>query len=127
MIVVPAEPMQRLIRGFNARVPTKVPRYVSSDFRVNPFNDLQALQVNRTSRLGGRLPFYSFSLSLLFLSFIRQLRDFDFYGYAVMSIKRATEWRKLPMSLSELCIDTTLRCGQSFRWRKISDEWLVLQ
>ncbi|KJK78914.1 hypothetical protein H634G_05729 [Metarhizium anisopliae BRIP 53293] len=40
-----------------------------------------------------------------------------------MSIKRATEWRKLPMSLSELCIDTTLRCGQSFRWRKISDEW----
>ncbi|KAF5125333.1 N-glycosylase/DNA lyase [Metarhizium anisopliae] len=40
-----------------------------------------------------------------------------------MCIKRATEWRKLPMSLSELCIDTTLRCGQSFRWRKISDEW----
>ncbi|KAF2224970.1 putative DNA N-glycosylase [Elsinoe ampelina] len=28
------------------------------------------------------------------------------------------EWRRLPMSLSELCINTTLRCGQSFRWRK---------
>lgn len=36
---------------------------------------------------------------------------------------RVSEWRKLPMSLSELCIDTTLRCGQAFRWRKIDDEW----
>lgn len=26
-----------------------------------------------------------------------------------------SEWRKLPVSLSELCINTTLRCGQSFR------------
>ncbi|KAL8365958.1 hypothetical protein RB595_004640 [Gaeumannomyces hyphopodioides] len=32
-------------------------------------------------------------------------------------------WRKLPVSLAELCIDTTLRCGQSFRWLKIQDEW----
>lgn len=31
------------------------------------------------------------------------------------------EWQKLPVNLSELCINTTLRCGQSFRWRK-SDE-----
>lgn len=31
------------------------------------------------------------------------------------------EWQKLPVSLGELCINTTLRCGQSFRWRK-SDE-----
>ncbi|MCJ1257252.1 8-oxoguanine glycosylase ogg1 [Lignoscripta atroalba] len=27
-------------------------------------------------------------------------------------------WSKLPVSLSELCIDTTLRCGQSFRWKR---------
>ena len=27
-----------------------------------------------------------------------------------------SEWRKLPVSLSELCINTTLRCGQSFRY-----------
>ncbi|TQN72435.1 N-glycosylase/DNA lyase [Colletotrichum shisoi] len=40
-----------------------------------------------------------------------------------MSVARVTEWRKLPLTLSELCIDTTLRCGQSFRWRKIKDEW----
>lgn len=33
------------------------------------------------------------------------------------------EWRKLPLRLTELCIDTTLRCGQSFRWQKINDEW----
>ncbi|MCJ1477595.1 8-oxoguanine glycosylase ogg1 [Lambiella insularis] len=30
-------------------------------------------------------------------------------------------WRKLPVSLTELCIDTTLRCGQSFRWKKSAD------
>ncbi|KAI9720470.1 MAG: hypothetical protein M1812_002976 [Candelaria pacifica] len=41
-----------------------------------------------------------------------------------MSQVRITDWRKLPISLTELCIDTTLRCGQSFRWRKSSsDEW----
>ncbi|KAK5990485.1 N-glycosylase/DNA lyase [Cladobotryum mycophilum] len=33
------------------------------------------------------------------------------------------DWRRLPVSLAELCIDTTLRCGQSFRWRKLNDEW----
>ncbi|KAL9103426.1 MAG: hypothetical protein Q9163_001528 [Psora crenata] len=31
-------------------------------------------------------------------------------------------WRKLPVSLTELCLDTTLRCGQSFRWRKSEDD-----
>ncbi|EKG22294.1 hypothetical protein MPH_00361 [Macrophomina phaseolina MS6] len=37
---------------------------------------------------------------------------------------RITEWRRMPMSLTELCINTTLRCGQSFRWRKSADdEW----
>ncbi|KAJ4372075.1 8-oxoguanine glycosylase ogg1 [Neocucurbitaria cava] len=37
---------------------------------------------------------------------------------------RVAEWRKLPTSLTELCINTTLRCGQSFRWRKSAeDEW----
>ncbi|KAF2203537.1 hypothetical protein GQ43DRAFT_411362 [Delitschia confertaspora ATCC 74209] len=37
---------------------------------------------------------------------------------------RTAEWHKLPISLSELCINTTLRCGQSFRWRKSAeDEW----
>ncbi|KAL6908584.1 ARM repeat-containing protein [Trichoderma evansii] len=41
-----------------------------------------------------------------------------------MAMKRAVDWRKLPVSLTELCIDTTLRCGQSFRWRKLNDEWL---
>ncbi|KAK7951545.1 DNA glycosylase [Apiospora aurea] len=40
-----------------------------------------------------------------------------------MAIGRVSEWRRLPLSLTELCLDTTLRCGQSFRWRKIEDEW----
>ncbi|KAB5581068.1 N-glycosylase/DNA lyase [Coniochaeta sp. 2T2.1] len=40
-----------------------------------------------------------------------------------MAGPRIPEWRKLPMSLTELCIDTTLRCGQAFRWRKLGDEW----
>ncbi|KAJ3490952.1 hypothetical protein NLG97_g5683 [Lecanicillium saksenae] len=40
-----------------------------------------------------------------------------------MALKRAPDWQKLPVTLAELCIDTTLRCGQSFRWRKINDEW----
>ncbi|KAF2261911.1 hypothetical protein CC78DRAFT_469253 [Lojkania enalia] len=40
-----------------------------------------------------------------------------------MSI-RTSEWQKMPVSLTELCINTTLRCGQSFRWRKSAEgEW----
>ncbi len=31
-------------------------------------------------------------------------------------------WHKFPVSLRELCIDTTLRCGQSFRWKKLPDD-----
>ena len=42
-----------------------------------------------------------------------------------MAVKRISEWRELPVTLTELCIDTTLRCGQSFRWRKLNDEWYV--
>ncbi|PQE29689.1 n-glycosylase dna lyase protein [Rutstroemia sp. NJR-2017a WRK4] len=40
---------------------------------------------------------------------------------------RTSDWRKLPVSLAELCIDTTLRCGQSFRWKRAVDEdiWLI--
>ncbi|EXJ95217.1 N-glycosylase/DNA lyase [Capronia coronata CBS 617.96] len=37
-------------------------------------------------------------------------------------MSRITEWRKLPVSLNELCIATTLRCGQSFRWRQCDDQ-----
>ncbi|KAJ2897061.1 hypothetical protein MKZ38_005011 [Zalerion maritima] len=37
---------------------------------------------------------------------------------------RISQWKKLPLTLTELCIDTTLQCGQSFRWRKINDEWI---
>lgn len=33
-----------------------------------------------------------------------------------MAQKRALQWRKIPVSLAELCLDTTLRCGQSFRY-----------
>jgi N-glycosylase/DNA lyase len=44
----------------------------------------------------------------------------------MMENLRISEWRKLPVSLTELCIDTTLRCGQSFRWKKLRDnEWCV--
>lgn len=42
-----------------------------------------------------------------------------------MTLIKTPEWRKLPVTLTELCINTTLRCGQSFRWRKINDEWSV--
>ncbi|KAL5340330.1 DNA glycosylase [Aspergillus crustosus] len=42
-----------------------------------------------------------------------------------MTVAAFSDWRKLPISLSELCINTTLRCGQSFRWHKVpdDDEW----
>lgn len=30
--------------------------------------------------------------------------------------KMESQWHRLPVSLKELCIDTTLRCGQSFRY-----------
>lgn len=39
-----------------------------------------------------------------------------------MATGRMTEWRKLPIALTELCLATTLRCGQSFRWRQCSDD-----
>ncbi|TVY48974.1 N-glycosylase/DNA lyase [Lachnellula occidentalis] len=39
-----------------------------------------------------------------------------------MANLRISEWRKLPVSLAELCLDTTLRCGQSFRWKKSNNE-----
>ena len=39
----------------------------------------------------------------------------DLYWEQKMASMRAMQWRKLPVSLTELCIDTTLRCGQSFR------------
>ena len=38
-----------------------------------------------------------------------------------MATGRITEWRKLPVTLTELCLATTLRCGQSFRWRQCAD------
>ncbi|PYI06073.1 8-oxoguanine DNA glycosylase [Aspergillus sclerotiicarbonarius CBS 121057] len=42
-----------------------------------------------------------------------------------MTVGAFSEWRKLPVSLNELCINTTLRCGQSFRWHNVpdTDEW----
>jgi hypothetical protein len=47
-----------------------------------------------------------------------------FHSPFPMANVRVSEWRKLPVSLAELCIDTTLRCGQSFRWKKLKDdEW----
>lgn len=35
-----------------------------------------------------------------------------------MGALNLADWHRLPVSLTELCINTTLRCGQSFRWRK---------
>lgn len=39
-----------------------------------------------------------------------------------VDMSRITEWRKLPVTLTELCLATTLRCGQSFRWRQCEDQ-----
>lgn len=36
---------------------------------------------------------------------------------------RATAWAKLPTTLTELCLATTLRCGQSFRWKNEEQTW----
>lgn len=33
-----------------------------------------------------------------------------------MAKMRTSPWRKMSVSLAELCLDTTLRCGQSFRY-----------
>jgi hypothetical protein len=32
---------------------------------------------------------------------------------------RILDWQKLPVTLAELCIATTLRCGQSFRFVRL--------
>jgi N-glycosylase/DNA lyase len=33
-----------------------------------------------------------------------------------MGAPKVSDWRKLPLSLTELCIDTTLRCGRTSPW-----------
>lgn len=35
--------------------------------------------------------------------------------HSPMNKLKTADWKKLPVSLTELCINTTLRCGQSFR------------
>ncbi|KAF2863378.1 DNA glycosylase [Piedraia hortae CBS 480.64] len=35
------------------------------------------------------------------------------------------EWQTLNVALSELCLNTTLRCGQSFRWRQQAETWCI--
>ncbi|KAK5077965.1 8-oxoguanine glycosylase ogg1 [Lithohypha guttulata] len=35
---------------------------------------------------------------------------------------RVTAWASLPVPLTELCLATTLRCGQSFRWKQCEDQ-----
>ncbi|TAQ90176.1 hypothetical protein B7494_g1512 [Chlorociboria aeruginascens] len=43
-----------------------------------------------------------------------------------MTAARFTGWRKLPINPLELSLDTTLRSGQSFRWKKVrGDEWSI--
>ena len=37
-------------------------------------------------------------------------------SYCIMAKTCALQWQKIPVSLAELCLDTTLRCGQSFRY-----------
>ncbi|KAJ9657077.1 8-oxoguanine glycosylase ogg1 [Neophaeococcomyces mojaviensis] len=37
-------------------------------------------------------------------------------------MSRITDWAKLPVTLTELCLATTLRCGQSFRWKQCDDQ-----
>ena len=40
---------------------------------------------------------------------------------------RITDWSKLPVTLKELCLATTLRCGQSFRWKQNEDQsWICV-
>jgi N-glycosylase/DNA lyase len=47
----------------------------------------------------------------------------DILSISMSLVVGKTEWQKLPVTLKELCINTTLRCGQSFRWQKINHEW----
>jgi hypothetical protein len=54
------------------------------------------------------------------IDFIQELKaarclDTTFLTSTTETIMIVDGWRKLPVSLTELCINTTLRCGQSFR------------
>ncbi|KAJ4396769.1 8-oxoguanine glycosylase ogg1 [Gnomoniopsis smithogilvyi] len=64
-----------------------------------------------------------FEQARIFLCRYLGLISTSHYTHSQVMASRTPEWRKLPLNLTELCIDTTLRCGQSFRWRMISDEW----
>lgn len=39
---------------------------------------------------------------------------------------RILDWQKLPVTLAELCIATTLRCGQSFRFVRLRPCWISI-
>jgi hypothetical protein len=72
--------------------------------------------------LGGGIPLTAFQCYRSWQKCFLSAYHFSIVGLGIttfLSTARMTgafsEWRKLPISLSELCINTTLRCGQSFR------------
>ncbi len=67
-----------------------------------------------------RVPAASFDRQSPFCRFECEVTPF--IGRAIMG-RLSLQWQRLPVKPAELCIDTTLRCGQSFRWRKFDDEW----
>lgn len=79
--------------------------------------ELSALRLSRLSELGLGILRSFFSCCWghrgFFSVWVERKRSFQSFIYIMAA--HFTEWRKLPISLSELCINTTLRCGQSFR------------
>lgn len=68
---------------------------------------------------------HSYTPNTPFCEFRLQVPNANFYLFdlkrrisrffiSVLGMQKAVEWRKLPLSLTELCIDTTLRCGRMY-------------
>ena len=78
---------------------------------VKPITALAATQSRGPGPLSSNTDFVIFTLGTTTIVMMAAIK------------MREGQWYKLEVSIKELSLDTTLRCGQSFRWKKLQNNW----